>query len=270
MHKDRKFRRAAARAADRWRGVAYVFPFLFLCSIWFHIHFPCIALKMDRLPSPAVTPPLLLLLIRTSKYQKQKLLKNSAFATKTAGSGKAQCSTQRKPVNIHSTGVHKELEPGNGAFHTHTHGCSHHLNYLWWQVRRASISVVCLRIGPSGWAVPHGSEKNLPETETHIQVCDGENTLGVNDVQLLWMHAGWLWMVSSLFFSSFLFFFASLVIINNPPFALKADDERITPAVCFHTLVFHAVSDRQWWRQDGKWLILSLCILKLSAYANFH
>lgn len=160
-----------------------------------------------------------LLLIQTSKHRKQKLLKNSTFTALAFGSGGAQSSTQHKPVNIHSTAETRSWSQAAVLF---IHSVTQHTRLvasakLFMVASEESVplcslslSVLPLQIGPSGWAMPHGSEKNLPEAETHIQMCYGENTLGVNDVQLLWMHRGWLWMVSA-----HVALPAALFIVNN-------------------------------------------------------
>lgn len=45
-----------------------------------------------------------------------------------------------------------------------------------------SLGSLSLNRGPTGRTVPHGSEKNLPEAEAHIQVRHGKNAPRLSDI----------------------------------------------------------------------------------------
>lgn len=91
-----------------------------------------------------------------------------------------------------------EDEPEHSGIVFHTVYDAHMaVNYSWWRLSS-------FEIWPIGWAVSHGSEEDLPQVEARIQVCYGKGILCFDDNGPLWLHRGWLWMVSLLFFNSIL------------------------------------------------------------------
>lgn len=161
----------------------------FLCSNRFHIHFPRVdtRLKMDWVLGAfaAEAASYLYTSISHKKISKKEVKQHIH-----------QCDTWRRRSLAHHTARARKYPPNRNAqqaevrrrcFVMHTWLVASSKLFMVARNKSSSFlkkipSVLSFGIGPTGRAVPHGSEKNLPEAEAHIQVRYGKDVLCVNDV----------------------------------------------------------------------------------------
>lgn len=123
MHKDRKFWKQTERerreqqlqqfgGEGRIQTAGYIFSFLFLCSVISH------SLRMYSARNGSAALTCSFFLFTRLNIPNKTLLQNSTFTVLTVGSGEARCNSRHQAVNIRSTAVHKEQQPGIAASQT--------------------------------------------------------------------------------------------------------------------------------------------------------
>lgn len=228
MHKDRKFWWKRERERAVWwrmhsKGWIYLLIFIFVLRLISY------SLPMYRARNWSAALTCSFFSFIRLNITNIKLLKNSTSKALTVGNGGAQCNSQRQPVNIHSTAVHKKLQPGIAAFPAQRDtaamaGRSSEIIYGGkWGVCPTLFSASLCSLSLSwNWAcrVSHASWEWKESTRSwnpHPDVWWGKHTrcqwhpAPVN-AQRLTLNGECTWIV--------FFFLASFFIIDNKPFAI--------------------------------------------------